>query len=109
MPPASAPTPAEIGRRLDGISAQLSELAAQMRTDRDRGDVRYVPRVEWVEARKGITDRIGDVASDVADLKRTEDADKAFRRQILLAVSVAAFSALISVAVSVAGFVVGRG
>lgn len=104
----SEPTPGELLRRLEDNTAYLNRISTQVREDRDRADMRYVPRVEWVEARRGIGDRIDDVADDVADLKRRGDADAGFRRQVLLAFAVAAFSALVSVAVAIIVLVFGR-
>lgn len=105
----SEPTPGEIMRRLDANTSQLMELARQFREDRDRADQRYVPRVEWVEARKGIADRIDNVVEDVVELKAKSKDQAAFQRQVLLALAVAAFSAFVSVCIAVAGLVLGKG
>jgi hypothetical protein len=94
------PTLGEVMRRLDDVFARLDRTLAQMQQDRDRGDQRYVPRVEWVEARKGIDDRFKDVIGDVGDLKLERTSDTTFRRQVLLAVCIAAFSAVVSIAVT---------
>lgn len=59
-----------------------------------------VPRREWELAREGDRKRI-------VDLEDGRRGDATFRRQILLGVSLAAFSALVSVVILVAGLLLG--
>lgn len=103
----SEPTPAEIMRRLDDNTNTLNRILAQLREDRDRADMRYVPRVEWIEARGRIGERIDDVADDVEDLKTDGRQAAAFRRQSLLLFSIAAFSGVIAVAIAAIGLFFG--
>lgn len=100
MPDSSEPTLGEVMRRIDDIALRLDRTLTEMKQDRDRGDQRYVPRVEWVEARRGIDVRFADVTGDVTDLKMDRSGDTTWRRQVLLAVGIAAFSALVSLAVT---------
>jgi hypothetical protein len=92
------PTLGEVMRRLDDVFARLDRMLTQMQQDRDRGDQRYVPRVEWIEARKGIDDRFRDVIGDVSDLKVDRASDTNARRQVVLSIGLAAFAALVSIA-----------
>jgi hypothetical protein len=112
-PPDSQPTLGEVMRRLDDTSSQLARLADQMRTDRDRADMRFVPRGEWVEGRRADQGRIAETEKDVVEIKgketAREQADTTWRRQILLAFAVAAFSGIVSVAVAIAGLILGKG
>ena len=101
------PTPGELMRRLQDNTAYLDRIAAQLQADRDRADLRYVPRVEWVEARKGISERIGDVAGDVAELKTNSEDDRKFRRQTMVLMLLAVFSAVLSAAVTFTIFFLG--
>ena len=82
------PTPGEVMRRLEDNTAQLNRIAAQMQTDRDRADLRYVPRGEWIEGRRADQGFIKDVAADVAEIKVNAEDDakekKSFRNQIIV-------------------------
>lgn len=96
-PPDSAPTLGEVMRRLDATAAQLAALASQMQTDRDRADMRYVPRGEWVEGRRADQGLIKDVSKDVEELKAKEVSNTASRRQFMFGLALTAIT-------SVAGF-----
>jgi len=91
------------------LTAQLDRLANQIQQDRDRADIRFVPRGEWREGRETDRSRVIDIAADVADLKKQAEADRTFRRQVLLGVALAAFSAIISVGTAVMSLLAGRG
>jgi hypothetical protein len=103
----SEPTPGEIMRRLEDNTAWLNRISAQLREDRDRADLRYVPRVEWIEARGRIGERIEDVAGDVEDLQTESRSAAAFRRQSLLLFAIAAFSGVVAVAIAAIGLFFG--
>lgn len=96
------PTLGEVMRRLDANTQQLAEITRQMREDRDRADMRYVPRVEWVEARRGVDERFKNVEGDVVDLKNEKRDEKrgrtAFQRAVIVAVCTSAVTGLISLA-----------
>lgn len=66
-------TPGELMRRLDENTAELKRIADQLRQDRDRYDLRYVPRAEWVESRRADQRSIDAVAKDVEELQRAEE------------------------------------
>ena len=104
----SQPSPAEIMRRLDDVVKRFEDVSKDVREFRNWAERLYVPRGEWVEGRRADQGYIKDVAGDVADLKKKAEADATWRRQILLAFAVAAFSAIVSVALFVATFVLGR-
>lgn len=103
------PTPGEIVRRLDEIASWMDRTSAKLDEFRNWAERLYVPRMEWVEARRAINERIDNIADDVKTLQGHEDAGATFRRQVLLALAVASFSAFVSVAIAVAGLVLGKG
>jgi len=84
-----------------------SQIASSLQRTLD--DVRQsaVPRREWELGRLADKAEVASVAKDVGDLQENERAWTTFKRQILLAVGVAAFSALISVGVALAGLLLG--
>jgi hypothetical protein len=90
----SEPTPGEIMRRLDEIANRLDRTASQLQTDRDRADLRYVPRGEWVEGRRADQGLIKDVVKDVEDIT-------GFRRQITVITIGAALSSFGALAVAI--------
>jgi hypothetical protein len=97
----SEPTPGEIMRRLDTNTTQLSELSRQFREDRDRADIRYVPRGEWVEGRRADQGLVKDVGKDVQELKDMNVANVAFRRQFTVALVATALSSFGALAVAI--------
>lgn len=103
------PTPAELWRRLEDVLRRFEDVAKDVREFRNWAERLYVPRMEWVEARKVFDERIGNVAGRVKDLEDDSDDNRTFRRQVLLALSVAAFSAFVAVTIAVAGLVLGKG
>lgn len=90
----SEPTPGEIMRRLDEIAMRLDRTASQLQQERDRADLRFVPRGEWVEGRRADQGLIKDVAKDVEDAT-------AYRRQITLLAIGAMFSGFAGLAIAV--------
>jgi hypothetical protein len=98
----NTPSPGEVWRRLDDVVRRFEEVAKDVREFRSWAERLYVPRGEWVEGRRADQLRTSDIASDVTELKQKAQSDTTWRRQVLLAFSVAAFSALVSVALMVA-------
>lgn len=80
VPPPDSATPGELMRRLDDNTAELKRLSAQLREDRDRYDMRYVSRPEWVEARRSDQQQIEAVARDVAEIQTAEQVKEAEQR-----------------------------
>ena len=98
----SEPTLGEVMRRLDEVASRVDRTASQLQTDRDRADMRYVPRGEWVEGRKADQGLIKDVAKDVDDMVSN-------RRQITLLALGAAFSGFAALAVAVVMLILSGG
>jgi hypothetical protein len=96
----SEPSPGEIMRRLDEIATRIDRTASQLQTDRDRADLRYVPRGEWVEGRRADQGLTKDVAKDVAELRASKSADLTFRRQFTIALVGVALSSFASLAIA---------
>jgi hypothetical protein len=96
-------------RRLDATSAQLASLAAQMQTDRDRADLRFVPRGEWVEARRADQGLVKDVAKDVDELKTKDVSNANSRRQFLFGLALTAVSSLAALVTALAVLFLGKG
>lgn len=108
-PPDSAPTLGEVMRRLDQTATQLAELATQMRNDRDRADVRFVPRGEWKEGRETDRSRVTDVAKDVDELKAKDIANASSRRQFLFGLALTAITSLAGLVTALAVLFLGKG
>lgn len=104
----SQPSPAEIMRRLDDVVKRFEDVSKDVREFRNWAERLYVPRGEWVEGRRADQGYIKDVAKDIAELQADRKNDQTWRRQILLAFAIAAFSAVVSVALFIATFLVGR-
>lgn len=103
-----SPTPGEIMRRLDDVVRRFEDVSKDVREFRSWAERLYVPRGEWVEGRRADQLRTTEIAGDVGDLKKQRETDATWRRQMLLAFAVAAFSAVVSVALFIATFVLGK-
>jgi hypothetical protein len=97
----SDPTPGEIMRRLDEVSASLLRIVAEIASDRKRAEQLYVLREAWGLARAADQSKVHEVEKDVEGLKKDRDGDLTYRRQIMLALAIASFSAIISVAIAI--------
>lgn len=108
-----SPTPGEIMRRLDDVVKRFEDISKDVREFRSWAERLYVPRGEWVEGRRADHLRTVEIAGDVGELKAKAEADAlaaqateratlAWRRQVLLAVAIAAFSGFVSVALFIA-------
>lgn len=109
MPDSNPPTAAELWRRLDDVVRRFEDVAKDVREFRNWAERLYVPRGEWVEGRRADQGRAAAISEDVAELKAERAANQAFRRQVLLALAVAALSAVVSVSIAIAGLLLGRG
>lgn len=106
--PENDPTPGEVWRRLDDVVRRFEDVSKDVREFRSWAERLYVPRGEWVEGRRADSLRTTEIAGDVGELKKKAETDATWRRQMLLAFAVAAFSAVVSVALFVATFVLGK-
>lgn len=106
-------TPGEIMRRLDETTSELRGIAAQIREDRDRYDMRYVARAEWVEGRRADQRSIDSIAKDVAELQAAEQAKEAEargqRRQLTVGLIVCAAGTFGSLTVALVMLVLSGG
>jgi len=100
------PTPGEIMRRLDEVAAQMLRILAEIASDRSRAEQLYVLREAWSLAREADRGHVHDLEKDVEQLKTDRDGDLTYRRQILLALAVASFSAIVSTAIAIFAFLV---
>lgn len=105
----SEPTPGELMRRLDDVARRFEDTVKEVREFRSWAERLYVPRGEWVEGRRADQLKVTEVVGDVLELKQKAQSDVTWRRQVLLAFAIAAFSAVVSVALFVATFVLGKG
>jgi hypothetical protein len=88
-------------RRLDEVAAQLLRIVAEIATDRSRAEQLYVLREAWALARAADERHVNEVEKDVDQLKKDREADVTYRRQIMLALAVASFSAIVTAAVAI--------
>lgn len=91
------------------ISGQIDRLANQIQTDRDRADMRYVPRGEWVEGRRADQGLVNDVSKDIAELKANEVAAAASRRQFLFGLALTAITSVAGFLTALAVLLLGKG
>lgn len=108
-PPDSAPTFGEVLRNLEQIRRIVEETARAMREDRDRADLRFVPRGEWKEGRETDRSRVNDVAQDVEELKAKEVAAAASRRQFLFGLALTAITSVAGFLTALAVLLLGKG
>jgi hypothetical protein len=103
------PSLGEVMRRLDEITKRFEDTVRDVREFRSWAERLYVPRGEWIEGRRADQEVVRGVSREVEDLTTRAERDGTFRRQVLLALSVAAFSAIVSVSIAVAGLILGKG
>ena len=101
------PSNTELVRRVEEVSKQLADVVGELREDRRRAEQRYVPRELWIEARDADKARVRDVERDVEALAKQRELDLTWRRQVLLALAVAALAAVASFAIALFNIVAG--
>jgi hypothetical protein len=94
------PTLGEVTRRLDDVARRLEASAS-------KAERVYVRRDTWAANRESDQKDVKAIADRVDDLERADEAMGAFKRQLLLALGIAAISALVSVLIMAAGLLFG--
>ena len=96
-----SPTPGEIMRRLDEVVRRFEDVSKDVREFRSWAERIYVPRGEWVEGRRADQAVVSDVAKDVVELQKKDEANTGFRRQITVVAIGAALSSFGALAVAI--------
>lgn len=103
------PTLGEIMRRLDDIASRMDRTASQLQNDRDRADIRFVPRGEWKEGRETDRGKIADVEKDVEELKAGNAARAAERRQFMFGLALTAITSVAGLLTALTVLFLGKG
>jgi uncharacterized protein (DUF1778 family) len=119
----SEPTMGEVLRRLDEVSRQLLDLAAQMREDRDKAFTTFVQQAVYNEREKTyaaqrladqavVADLHGDLKTvetnlvrDVEAIRKARESDTGFRRQVWLTLGALAITTLVTIVIAIFNFV----
>lgn len=98
MPPPSEPSPHELMRMLEAISREMRDVVQRLdRVVRDAGET-YVRKDVYDARHKALRE-------DVEELKQQRQGDTAFRRQMWLALAIAAIGNMIAIALAVTGYI----
>jgi hypothetical protein len=113
----------EVLRRLDEVSRQLLDLAAQMREDRDKAFTTFVQQAVYNEREKTyaaqrladqavVADLHGDIKTvetslgrDVEAIRKERQADAGFRRQVWLTMGALAITTLVTIVIAIFTYV----
>lgn len=103
------PTLNEVVRRFEEatsrIAGELNELTRELREERRVNEQTYL-RKDVYDARSVTQSRdVQELRGDIAEINKARESDKNWRRQVSLALAIAAGSALVSAALAVFAFV----
>jgi uncharacterized protein YukE len=94
------PTLAEVARRLDGITGQLSNLLARLDSERDRAQQTFVNR-ETYQSDQRLYDAIhAALRTDITTLENAAEDDKKWRRAASFNLAVMAVGWLLTIALA---------
>lgn len=95
------PTNWEIVRRLAELENDQKEYERRLSDAKELGDSKYLRKDVWIEARKADAAVVADQADDIRAIKDDRKADAAFRRQVQLALIIAAIGLMGSFALAI--------
>jgi hypothetical protein len=98
------PTMGEILRRLDDVVGQVASIAGRLHEDRLRAETTYVRLDVYNADRRGEDRANAEIQRDLDDLKRHNDTDAQWRRQMLLAFAVLAITSLVTIALAISNY-----
>lgn len=101
--PADEPSNWDIVRRLNALEDDQKHLEKALAEAKERGEEKYVRRDFWNEARKFDQAVVANLADEVSAIKEDRKGDAGFRRQMWLALAIAAIGLMGSVAVALFG------
>lgn len=106
---ADEPTLGEVMRRLDSVASTMSDLAVQMREDRQHAASTYVRRDVYAAERIADHADVEDVRRDVRALDEERTAMRNFRRQVGLGAALGLLGIAGSFGIAIFGLLVGGG
>jgi hypothetical protein len=99
------PTMGEVLRRLDEVSRQLLDLAAQMREDRDKAAATFVRQDVYQAQRIADQAVVADLNGDIRAVNKARESDAGFRRQVWLTMGALAITTLVTIVIAIFNFV----
>ena len=103
---ADEPTLGEVIRRLDAITAQLTEVVREIKDEREKNAATFVRQDVYVAQRQADAAVVADLHSEIRGVKEDRKRDVDWKRQQNLALAGLAITTLVSIALAVIGFIV---
>lgn len=94
---ATDPTPGEIWRRIEEVSRQLAGIVGRLERRDTYIEENFVRQRVWIEARKADQGAVANLQQDIGAITKQQETDRAWRRQIGLAVALALVSSLLTI------------
>lgn len=91
------PTTSEMLRVMQSVIDSQKDVVSELKDLRGEIGRTYVPRGEWVEARKGDGRRMTTMEQDIEDLQKSREGDQSWRRSASLTIAVAAIGWLLTI------------
>lgn len=98
---ADEPTNGEVWRKLEDLTQELAKVVIRLERRDTYVEENFVRRQVWVEARRADQGATANLQQDIGGFQKQAEVDRAWRRQLNLAVGVALLGGMLSTAVQV--------